>query len=103
MNIDDYQDFTVTTNLAPTIDHILAGLSAEAGEVAGCYQKYYRGDYTKTVRKERARKEIGGLMWYISELCNHEGFSLSNILDENVEILKSRQQRKVLMGDGDDR
>lgn len=101
MDIDLYQEFTKTINVKPTESHITNGLFAEAGEVAGVYQKYHRGDYDEAELIRRLKKELGGLMWYISELCNYEGLNLSEILTMNRDELIDRQNRGVLQGDGD--
>ena len=103
MKLSEYQDFTPSTNLVPTLDHVFAGLMAEAGEVAGVYQKYARKDFDETEKMSRLVKEIGGLMWYLSELANLEGIDLEAVLEINKDILLSRQKRVALQGDGDNR
>jgi len=103
MDIDLYQEFTKTTNLAPGPFHAITGLAAEAGEVASCYQKWTRGDFNTEERRKRLVKELGGLMWYISELCNAEDISLTEVLIKNRDQLIDRQNRDMLRGDGDDR
>lgn len=108
VNIDDYQKFTETTwingeTIEIDINHALAGLSSEAGEVAGCYQKFYRGDYDEEELRDRLHKEFGGLLYYIARLSALEGFNLSDIINTNRDILLSRKKRGVIKGDGDNR
>lgn len=108
MNLDTYQTFcpeTFVSGATFEIDmaHITNGLFAEAGEVAGAYQKFYRGDYDEEELRNRVGKELGGLMYYVAMLCNIEGLKLSDILFANTMILRDRQQRGVIQGDGDER
>lgn len=106
MNIKEYQKFTPTTALYPKEmeDYYLStGLAAEAGEVAGVYAKYFRGDYTRQVLIQKVKKELGDNMWFISQICKSLDLSIEELLDSNVEKLTSRKDRGVLKGDGDDR
>lgn len=108
MQVSDYQKFVPTTFIhGPTdetdINHVTHGLFAEAGEVAGAYQKFYRGDYDEDELLNRVAKELGGLMYYAAMLCNLEGLELEDILELNADILIDRQKRNALMGDGDNR
>ena len=106
--LDLYQEFTPTTwvddplnDFNANLQHAAFGVQAEAGEIAGAYQKYYRGDYDEEELKERLKGEIGGLMYYVAQLCSIEGFRLTNILVQNRDILIDRQNRGVIKGDGD--
>lgn len=106
--LDLYQDFTPTTwitqdDFNADLGHATHGLFSEAGEVAGAYQKFYRGDYDEEELKNRLSKELGGLMYYISQVCNIEGLRLANILVENRDILIDRMNRNMIRGDGDER
>lgn len=108
--IEEYQKFTPETfmynpeqNMDIDLQHCAFGLLAEAGEIAGAYQKFYRGDYDEQELFERIGKEIGGLMYYTAMLCNIEGLSLSKILEDNMQILRDRKERNVIQGDGDNR
>lgn len=106
--LDLYQEFTPNTwiqndDYNADLNHATSGLFAEAGEVAGAYQKFYRGDYDEEELKSRLEKEIGGLMYYLSMVCNIEGLRLSSIVLKNRDILLDRKNRGVIKGDGDDR
>lgn len=48
-------------------------------------------------------RELGDVLWYISELANQIGFDLSEIARMNLSKLDDRHQRGVLDGSGDDR
>ena len=106
--IDEYQDFCPTTwikseDFATEINHATNGLFAEAGEVAGAYQKFYRGDYSEDELHNRLKKELGGLMYYICMVCNIEDIRLTDVLIQNRDILIDRNNRNVIRGDGDNR
>lgn len=106
MNLKDYQEFTKTTALYPkkhADSYLSLGLSAEAGEVADLYAKYFRGDYTKSSFIEKLKKELGDIQWFISQICNEEGFTMDELLEGNVDKLSSRKERGVIRGSGDDR
>lgn len=106
MNLKDYQEFTPTTAQYPkkfAREYLSTGIAAEGGEVAGVYAKYFRGDYTSTVLKEKLKKELGDVMWFVSQICKEEGFKMQEILDLNVEKLTKRVEEGTIKGDGDDR
>ncbi len=76
----------------PYIMERLAEAKAEFD--AKCYNKEF---------VDKVKKELGGVMWYIAALARDIGLSLEEICDYNVKQLKSRQERNVLQGSGDDR
>tara|TARA_R110002110_G_scaffold248824_1_gene464999 strand:- start:206 stop:547 length:342 start_codon:yes stop_codon:yes gene_type:complete len=81
------------------------GLAGEAGEVCEKIKKIMR-DKMGVVTKEDAvelSKELGDVLWYISALASELGVSLSTIVEDNLEKLKSRQERGELQGSGDNR
>jgi NTP pyrophosphatase (non-canonical NTP hydrolase) len=104
MESKQYQEATKTFRL-PEYDHIacLLGLVAEAGEVAACYQKYRRKDYTSDEFKEKLHKELGDVMWHISELSTDMGWSLESVQQGNINKLTERKQRNTIKGSGDNR
>ena len=65
--------------------------------------KYYRGDFDLAEANKRVRKELGDIMYFVSEYCNYQGWDLCVIMAENMEKLKDRQRRGTIQGDGDDR
>jgi NTP pyrophosphatase (non-canonical NTP hydrolase) len=103
MDIDLYQEFTSTTDLMPTHEHLLAGLCAEVGEVASLFQKWERGGRDNEFPLKDLEKELGDVMWHVSELSNIYQLSLANILIKNRDKLIDRQNRNVIEGSGDNR
>lgn len=104
MKIDEYQSLTSTTAIYPkekALEYLLLGLGSEVGEIQGKIKKVIRDNTPIDIQD--LGKEIGDVMWYISELCNHLGLSLENILIHNIDKLSSRAARGVLGGSGDNR
>ena len=81
------------------------GLAEEAGEVAGNLAKTVRdnkGHVDETTRTMLA-KELGDVLWFVSELSYLLGFELSYIMRLNLWKLEHRFQKGTLSGSGDDR
>lgn len=99
MNIKDYQINTAMTK-APLTDqysdmdaiHMVLGMTTEVGEIADVYKKNLA--YGKPMDLTNVKEEIGDLMWYISELCNYHGWELEDILQTNIDKLRSRFPNK---------
>jgi len=53
--------------------------------------------------REELKKELGDVVWYISALSNDLGFSFDDVIAKNIEKLKSRKDRGVIHGSGDNR
>ena len=71
MKLDAYQLFTRSTAIYPKdkADFYLAlGLASEAGEVAGIFKRLLRGDYEVPEAMARLHKELGDVLWYISQV-----------------------------------
>lgn len=67
--------------------HAVFGLTSEAGEVAGLFQKWYQGH---ELDEEQLMKEIGDCLWMIAELCTAYGFSLEYVMQLNIDKLRAR-------------
>jgi NTP pyrophosphatase (non-canonical NTP hydrolase) len=48
-------------------------------------------------------KELGDVLWYVSQIASELGLELEEIAEANLEKLLSRQRRGVLSGSGDER
>lgn len=103
-SFDDYQDkaasFRVTNS--PPEERVL-GLLEEAGEVAGIFKRLCRGDYNEDVAVTKLHKELGDVLWYLSQIAADNGWKLSEVASANIEKLESRQLRNVILGSGDTR
>lgn len=67
--------------------HALHGMSSEVGEIHGIFQKYYQGH---PVNYSELIKEIGDLMWFISELCDVIDVDLESVCACNIAKLRER-------------
>ncbi|MDD5146676.1 MAG: nucleoside triphosphate pyrophosphohydrolase family protein [Candidatus Pacebacteria bacterium] len=81
------------------------GLAGEAGEVANKASKIYRDDngIVTEAKKEDLTKELGDVLWYLSQIATDLGIPLEEVARNNLEKLESRKQRNQLIGSGDNR
>ena len=81
------------------------GVAGEAGEVVEKWKKivaYKAGKISEEDLAELA-KELGDVVWYIAVMADSLGLSFDDIMQRNVEKLKSRKKRGVIKGAGDNR
>ena len=109
MDFTTYQSQAKTTaiyaNKGENIIYPTLGLVNEAGEVAGKVKKIIR-DNNGVMSEERRQdigKELGDVLWYLSQVSIELGIPLETIAKENLEKLASRQKRNKLQGNGDNR
>ena len=108
MTLNEYQQKALETAIYPEQYKVIypaLGLTGEAGEVADKVKKVIRdNDGTLTDEKKlELAKEIGDVLWYIATFSQDIGYTLEDIAEMNYDKLKSRQQRNVLSGSGDNR
>jgi NTP pyrophosphatase (non-canonical NTP hydrolase) len=87
------------------IAYLAGKLNGEAGEVAEEIFKAFRddlGEFTD-VRFDAIMKELGDVMWYISQLCNELDLELADVLALNITKLQARKSTGNLQGSGSDR
>ncbi len=81
------------------------GLMGEAGEVAEKIKKIWR-DKNKQINdfdKEEIKKEMGDVLWYLSQLSAEIGVDFDDVATTNLKKTHSRLERKVINGSGDNR
>ena len=80
------------------------GLNGEAGEVAEKLKKLWR-DGTPDLGTFQAdlTKELGDVLWYVSETARQWGIPLETVARANIDKLASRKERNVIHGSGDNR
>jgi NTP pyrophosphatase (non-canonical NTP hydrolase) len=73
--------------------------------VAEHAKKAIRDDGGQVTDERRAAmsKELGDVLWYVSQIASELGLDLDEIASANLEKLLSRQRRGVLSGSGDER
>jgi NTP pyrophosphatase (non-canonical NTP hydrolase) len=109
MEFSEYQSLSRRTATYPRAGEDMTypalGLCGEAGEVAEKVKKTLRDDggVLGDKRREALSRELGDVLWYLSQLATEAGLDLEEIAAENLEKLFSRQERGVLRGSGDDR
>ncbi len=110
MNFKEYQKQVKKTAVYKGVGGLkyvypLMGLCGETGEVAEKFKKVFRdnnGRINKEI-KEDIVKELGDVLWYITELGSVIGVDLETIAKKNVEKLLSRLKRNKIKGSGDNR
>ena len=109
MNFDNYQIEARKTAIYPNkgknFIYPTLGLVGESGEVAEKIKKILRDkngifDYES---KMSLKKELGDVLWYLSNLCDEFDFSLNDVAKVNLEKLNLRISRGKISGSGDDR
>ena len=74
--------------------------SAESGE--DIIKIAFRED-KQYIEGDKLIKEIGDILWYVSEMSYQIGIPLSEIAKQNLIKLQDRQERNVIKGSGDTR
>lgn len=132
LTLDEYQRRASRTAIYPGrgsflgLMYVTGKLNGEAGEVAEGVFKAMRDDrvvmdvervhdsqimaHVKVAlgtvdfdRRAALKKEIGDVLWYISQVAYELGYDLSEIATANVNKLLGREQRGTLLGSGDNR
>lgn len=108
MELSEYQRLSRSTAKYPrseALTYPALGLAGEAGEFADHAKKVIRDDGGEVTseRREAMGKELGDVLWYVAQLASELGLGLDEIAGGNLEKLRSRQQRGVLSGSGDER
>lgn len=104
MNFKEYQELAKTTAIYPEAAKIFypcIGLAGEVGEICEKVKKHVRDG--KVLDTEDLKKELGDVLWYLSALASDLGIDLEDVATTNYEKLKSRQERNVIKGSGDNR
>lgn len=121
MELNEYQRLAMTTCM-PSCDnfsYMFFNLVGEVGELASKVAKAIRKDkaviFSNNLITECGRnvmtdeeiadlrKEAGDIAWQLAGLCSAFGWELEDICQENLAKLKSRKERNVIDGDGDNR
>lgn len=128
MDIDDYAATTLKTAIYPgsgtgsrdAVEYTVIGMAGESGEALEMIKKLKRGDFGPELLPSQSlhgegqgsyaeefigplRKELGDVVWYWARACQELGFEPSDILCDNLNKLKDRQERDVIQGSGNNR
>lgn len=103
MTLDEYQLWADTK--CPDLDHVSyqqldpmqaktvclsLGLAGEAGEFADYIKKVVF--HLQEVEEDKLVKELGDVLWYLSVLAYHLGFTMDEIVKANIKKLDTRYQ-----------
>jgi NTP pyrophosphatase (non-canonical NTP hydrolase) len=103
-NFNDYQEKAASFRVAnASNEERVMGLLEEAGEVAGVFKRFLRGDYSEDMASSKLFKELGDVLFYVSQIAKDNGWKFSEIAQGNIDKLESRQIRGLILGSGDDR
>jgi NTP pyrophosphatase (non-canonical NTP hydrolase) len=109
MKFSEYQEKSRVTALYPDKDNNFIyptlGLVGESGEIAEKIKKVLRDDGGKLSEDKKIEigKELGDVLWYISQLATELDMNLDEIAQGNIDKLYSRLDRGVIGGSGDNR
>lgn len=104
MNLREYQELAERLALPTALNdqYLSLGLAGEAGEVASLFAKAVR-DSNGQVNRDNLKKELGDVLWFVAVLAKQYKLDLQDVAINNINKLRSRQERGVLGGSGDDR
>ena len=109
MTFNEYQTKSKETAIFPDKDNIFIycalGIAGEAGEVSEKIKKIWRdkGKKIDDIDREEIKKELGDVLWYMSQLALEFGINFDDVAISNINKLQSRLARNVLHGQGDNR
>jgi NTP pyrophosphatase (non-canonical NTP hydrolase) len=108
LTFKEYQLLSSDTRIYPEKFKVIypaLGLSGEVGETLELVKKALRdenGEFSAE-RLEHLHKEIGDIIWYLAAICEDLGFDFGVVAQQNLDKLRSRKDRGVLSGSGNDR
>jgi NTP pyrophosphatase (non-canonical NTP hydrolase) len=109
MNFNEYQKKSRKTAVYPNkgknFIYPVLGLVGESGEVAEKIKKVLRekGGIVDKRTKREIKKELGDVLWYVSQVAAELDISLDELALANIRKLMSRKKRDRLFGNGDNR
>jgi len=109
MKFSEYQEKSRVTALYPDKDNNFIyptlGLVGESGEIAEKIKKVIRDNdgVMDDEKKTEIGKELGDVLWYISQLATELDVDLDEIAQGNIDKLYSRMGRGAIQGSGDNR
>ncbi len=108
MELNEYQRETRRTAVYPQelkIIYPTIGLAGETGEVAEKVKKVirdHRGEFSETQKAEIA-KELGDVLWYVASIAADMGYTMDDIARLNIKKIRTRAERNLIHGEGDNR
>jgi NTP pyrophosphatase (non-canonical NTP hydrolase) len=113
MDFATYQEKSRVTakypNLGDNLPYLALGTTGEAGEIAEKVKKLIRdhgGASVSNITEEQKAdmvKEMGDVLWYLSQIATELGVPFTEVAERNIEKLYSRMERGAISGSGDNR
>lgn len=111
MDFDEYEKLATRTATFGGKQHehqlmyITLGIAGESGEIAEKIKKIVRNDngIVSDENRESLKREIGDVLWYLSQLSRVLGFHFSEAAKANIDKLADRAARNVIKSTGDHR
>ncbi|MEK7530770.1 MAG: nucleoside triphosphate pyrophosphohydrolase family protein [Patescibacteria group bacterium] len=111
MDFDEYQKLASRTAQYPfeeknqILMYLCLGLAGESGEVIEKVKHIIRdkGGEITDEKRELLKKEIGDVLWYLSQFAGTLGFSFADVASTNIQKLADRAARNVIKSEGDTR
>jgi NTP pyrophosphatase (non-canonical NTP hydrolase) len=108
MTFNEYQLKAKETAIFPDENRFIyatLAMMGEAGEVSEKVKKIWRdkGKVVSDQDREEIKKELGDVLWYMSQLAAELKIDFDDVATGNIDKLQSRLQRNVLHGAGDNR
>lgn len=119
MKLNEYQNKAMAFAKYSSPDYPFLALCEEAGEVSGKLAKYVRKndcsaaeaideanqdvDKTAIELKINLKSELGDALWQLQACCYEAGITLEEVAIDNLKKLADRNNRGVIVGEGDNR
>ncbi len=109
MDFNEYQKLSRKTAIYPNAGNNYVyptlGLAGESGEVSEKIKKAIRdeGGVISEARRKEIEKELGDVLWYVSQIASELNLTLDGVAKLNIDKLYARMERNVLAGSGDNR
>ncbi|MEK7109185.1 MAG: nucleoside triphosphate pyrophosphohydrolase family protein [Patescibacteria group bacterium] len=111
MDFDEYQKLAGRTAMYAKQDkefilmYLCMGIAGEGGEVIEKIKKVIRNDggAISNEKRQDLKKEIGDVLWYLSQLSGELDVPFGDVAEANIKKLADRQVRGVIKSEGDTR
>lgn len=122
MNFSEYQREAMKFAKYDSFDYPFMALTEEVGEVFGKLAKYSRKNnaslscIVENIQnpdaflndvdiefKKSLTKELGDVLWQLQACCSELGLNLNDVAELNLQKLGDRDERGVIVGEGDNR
>lgn len=121
MTLLQYHEKAMTTNkeASDNFTYSLCGLNAEVGEINDKVAKWRRksiadirdnrlvfttsSEVEATHLRNELLKEVGDVLWFCAHISRQLGSNLEEVAKMNINKLRDRTMRNVIIGEGDNR